>query len=153
MRKYLVNVKVDWFDSSVYMDRFLCKNVDLYTNSLERMRALTNQLSLIKSQRARIANVSCYRGDWNGAHLSNEDWVKSVEDACHAEIVRVKRLPDGERVEVTKLLDEQIAAIEEAEARAARRVIWRRRLRNAALLLPIPVLVSVVIVLARRKRR
>ena len=62
-------------------------------------------------------------------------------------------LPEEEHVSMTAILDAQIAAIEEAEARAARRAIWRRRLRNAVMLLPISVLVFVVVIALRRKLR
>ena len=85
--------------------------------------------------------------------MSDDEWYTMVTNDCQSEIARIMSLPEGERLNLTAILDAQIAAIEEAEVRAARRVIWRRLLRNAALLLSIPVLVSVVIVLVRRKRR
>ncbi len=153
IRRFLVNCEVDWFDSAVYMDRFLCNKVEHYTNSLERVRALTHQLSLINNQCDRIAKVSCYRGDWNGAHLSNEDWVKFVESACQSEIARVKNLPDGKRVEVTKLLDAQIAAIEAEEARAARRAAWRRRLSIGGFVLTPLMGIAAVIIAAQRRNK
>ena len=46
-----------------------------------------------------------------------------------------------------------IAAIEAAEARAARREVWKRRLRVGALALPIPVIALAAIVARRRRTR
>ena len=51
---------------------------------------------------------------------------------------------------MTAILDAKIAAIEEAEARAARRAVWKRRLRIGALVMPIPVIVLAAIVARRR---
>jgi hypothetical protein len=36
-------------------------------------------------------------------------------------------LPEDERLNMTAILDAKIAAIEEEEARAARRAMWKRR--------------------------
>ena len=60
-------------------------------------------------------------------------------------------LPEGERLNMTAILDAKIAAIEDGEARAARRATWKRRLRLiGCILLPVLLLTLVAIVLRRR---
>ena len=72
---------------------------------------------------------------------------------CQLEIARVMALPERERLNMTAILDAKIAAIEAAEARAARREIWKRRLRFGAIVLPIPVIALAAIVARRRMKR
>ena len=59
--------------------------------------------------------------------------------ASVAEIIRTKSIPENKRLNMTTILDAKIAAIEAAEARIARRELWKRRLRIGAFLV-LPVL-------------
>ena len=87
-------------------------------------------------------------GNWK---LSDDEWYRRATNNCQSEIARVMSLPEDERLNMTAILDAKIAAIEVAEARAARREVWKRRLRIGALALSIPVIALVAIV--ARKRR
>ena len=61
-------------------------------------------------------------------------------------------LPENERLNMTAILDAKIAAIEAAEARAARREVWKRRLRTGAFLV-LPILgIACVILFVRKKK-
>ena len=59
-------------------------------------------------------------------------------------------LPESERLNMTAILDAKIAAIEEEEARAARRAIWKRRLSIGGVSL---LTFVVVFAIARRIRQ
>ncbi|MBQ6246481.1 MAG: hypothetical protein IJK04_06425, partial [Kiritimatiellae bacterium] len=82
--------------------------------------------------------------------LSDDEWYRRATNACQSEIARVMALPENERLNMTAILDARIAAIEAAEARAARHAAWTRRLRLGALILSIPVIVFAAIFARRR---
>jgi hypothetical protein len=73
--------------------------------------------------------------------------------ASVAEIIRTKSIPENKRLNMTAILDAKIAAIKAAEARIARRELWKRQLRISALVLPIPVIAFAAIVARRRMKR
>ena len=61
-------------------------------------------------------------------------------------------LPEGERLNMTAILDAKIAAIEAAEARAARRAVWKRRLRiGAFLVLPVLGIAFTILFVLKKK--
>ena len=153
IERALVNSESVFFDQAFDLDRFLCAKIPVYSNSLEHVRAQEQSLMLLNKDRDKIVNRSCFRGEWGGGNVSNEEWYRRITNNCQSEIARVMSLPESQRVSMTAILDAQIAAIEEAEAWAVRRAIWRRRIRNAALLLPIPVFVLVVVLARRRRNR
>ena len=153
MSRMLINSEEGSFEDYCGRERLLSKELSGYTNSLEHVKAQLRINDFLIQRKENIIKKSCYRFMGNNRKLSDEEWYRRATNSCQHEIARVMSLPEEERLNMTMILDAQIAAIEEAEARAARRAIWRRLLRNAALLLSIPVLVSVVIVLVRRKRR
>ena len=62
-------------------------------------------------------------------------------------------LPENERLNMTAILDAKIAAIEAAEARAARREVWKRQLCISGYFL-LPVLgIATAVMIARRMRK
>ena len=148
--RLILDCQADDFDSLLYSDRFIKNVLFGYTNSVEHVQTQKKLLSLLNDNREKIVNSSFYRGEWGGGNVSNEEWYRMATNSCQSEIARVMALPESQRVSMTAILDAQIAAIEEVEARAARRAIWRRRIRNAVLLLPVLVF---VVLLARRKTR
>ena len=86
-------------------------------------------------------------------NLSDEEWYFRATNSCQSEIARVMALPESERLNMTAILDAKIAAIEEEEARAARRAIWKRRLSiGGSVLIPLIGIAAVIIAAQRRKR-
>jgi hypothetical protein len=150
MKRILVNGTSDFFDNMVYFDRTNCNSIPDYTNSIEHVRVQGKIIDLLDKKRERIVKYSCYRGEWGS--LSDDEWCQSVTNSCQSEIARVMALPENERLNMTAILDAKIAAIEAAEARAARREVWKRRLCLGALVLPIPV-IALAAIIARRRRR
>ena len=108
-------------------------------------------LDLLAKKSYQIVKYSCYRGEWG--NISDEEWFRRATNSCQTEIARVMALPENERLNMTAILDAKIAAIEAAEARAARREVWKRRLRIGALVLPIPMIAIATIFARRRMKR
>ncbi len=138
------------FDSLVYSDRFLSGIIPEYANSLDHVRTQEVIFGLLNEKRDRIVKYSCYRGEWG--NISDDEWYRRATNSCQSEIARVMSLPEGERLNMTEILDAKIAAIEEAEARAARRAVWKRRLRIGAFLV-LPVLCIAVAILFVLKKK
>ncbi len=140
------------FEDSVGYDSFLCKLLPGYTNSMEHVRAQQRIDELLVQRKEHILKFSFCRFAGNNSKLSDEEWYRRATNSCQTEIARVMALPENERLNMTAILDAKLAAIEAAEARAARLAAWKRRLRLGALLLPIPV-VALAAIIARRRRR
>ncbi len=152
MKRILVNGTSEFYDNMVYFDRTNCDSVPDYTNSVEHIRAQVKIIELLYKKRERIVKYSCYRGEWG--NISDEEWYRRATNACQTEIARVMALPENERLNMTAILDARIAAIEAAEARAARHAAWKRRLRLGALVLPVPVIaLAAIVALTLRRRR
>ena len=153
------------------LDSYFCQLIPGYSNSQERVVMLQRILDNIgKIPRPREGVRQLYLFPYDKKGYEYDDLTNKVRTICEVELARIQKLPNaapnsmteiarsrsipiGERLNMTAILDAQIAAIEEAEARAARRAIWRRRLRNAGLLLPIPVIVFVVVLVRRKRNR
>ncbi len=151
MKRILANGTSDFYDNMVYFDRTNCDLIPDYTNSVEHVRAQGKIIDLLNEKRERIVKVSCYRGDWG--NISDDEWFRRATNSCQSEIARVMALPENERLDMTAILDAKLAAIEADEVRAARRAVWKRRLRLGALVLPIPVIALAAIVARRRRSR
>ncbi len=140
------------FDSLMYSDRFLAETIPEYSNSIDHVSTQGMILDLLAKRSCQIAKYSCYRGEWG--NISDEEWYRRATNACQTEIARVMALPENERLNMTAILDARIAAIEAAEARAARHAAWKRRLRLGALVLPVPVIaLAAIVALTLRRRR
>ncbi len=127
MYRAIMDFQADDFDSSVYSDRFMGDCLFGYTNSVEHVKAQENILSFLNKSQKRLSRGSFYRGEWGGGNVSDEEWYCRATNSCQSEIARVMALPEDERLNMTAILDAKIAAIEEEEARAARRAMWKRR--------------------------
>ena len=150
MKRILANGTSDFYDNMVYFDRCNCNSISDYTNSVEHVRAQCRIIDLLDKKCERIVKYSCYRGEWGT--LSDEEWCQRVTNQCQSEIARVMALPENERLNMTAILDAKIADIEAAEARAARRAVWKRRLRLGAFLV-LPVLgIAVAILFVLKKK-
>ena len=140
------------FDSLMYSDRFLAETIPEYSNSIDHVSTQGMILDLLAKKSCQIAKYSCYRGEWG--NISDDEWYRRATNACQTEIARVMALPESERLNMTAILDAKIAAIETAEACAARRAVWKRRLRIGALVLPVPVIaLAAIVALTLRRRR
>ena len=153
MERILINGTETTFEEAVFADEFLCDNVQYYTNSLEHVRVLEIILEKHKHILERPDRKRFFGNKWGSELISDKEWNCMATNRCQLEIARVMALPENERLNMTAILDAKIAAIEEAEARAARRAVWKRRLRIGALVMPIPVIVLAAIVARRRMQR
>ena len=150
MKRILANGQSNTHDNMVYFDRYNCDNIQGYSNSIEHVHAQRSISTLLNENRNRIVKSSCYRGEWG--NISDDEWYRRATNSCQTEIARVMALPENERLNMTAILDAKIGAIEEAEARAARREVWKRRFRLGAIVLPVPVVAFAVIFAWRRRR-
>ena len=150
MKRILANGQSNTHDNMVYFDRYNCDNIQGYSNSIEHVHAQRSISTLLNENRNRIVKSSCYRGEWG--NISDDEWYRRATNSCQTEIARVLALAENERLNMTAILDAKIAAIEAAEARAARRAVWKRRFRLGALILPVPV-VALAAIFAWRRRR
>ena len=142
------------FESCIGNEETLSRCLDGYTNSLEHVRAQRriNEF-LVRDKEPIIQSSACRTMDGNWK-LSDDEWYRRATNACQSEIARVMALPENERLNMTAILDARIAAIEAAEARAARHAAWKRRLRLGALVLPVPVIaLAAIVALTLRRRR
>ena len=140
------------FEGTVGFDRFLSDLLPDYTNSLEHVMAQRRIDELLSKSKEHILEFSMYRHVGDNSKLSDEEWYRRATNSCQTEIARVMALPENERLNMTAILDAKIAAIEAAEARAARREVWKRRLRLGAFFLPISVVALAAIVARRRMK-
>ena len=129
--RWLVTNPSENIGDVVYTDAIICRHNPSYANSVQRRAVLSDLLGREKE------DSSIKKLYYEGRMQSKGVVLSTLSN----ELARTMALPEEECVNMTAILDAQIAAIEEAEERAARRAIWRRRLRNAGLLLPITVLV------------
>ena len=151
MARLLINYENPSFESSMCNEEVFARCIGGYTNSTERVKAQQRINDYLIQRKEHILKKSACRtmgGNWK---LSDDEWYRRATNNCQSEIARVMSLPEDERLNMTAILDAKIAAIEVAEARAARREVWKRRLRIGALALSIPVIALVAIV--ARKRR
>ena len=151
MKRILANAESHSFDNMMYFDRYNCECISAFSNSVEHVQALRTISNLLNENRNRIVKSSCYRGEWG--NISDDEWYRRATNSCQTEIARVLALPEKERLNMTAILDAKIAAIEAAEARAARRAAWKRRFRLGVLVLLIPVIALAAIVARRRIKR
>ena len=140
------------FEGTIGFDDFLSKLLSGYTNSMEHVRAQQRIDELLIQRKEHILKFSFCRFAGDNSKLSDEEWYRRATNSCQTEIARVLALPEKERLNMTAILDAKIAVIEAAEARAARRAVWKRRFRLGALVLPVPV-VALVAIFAWRRRR
>ena len=141
------------FEGIIDFDDFLSHLLSGYTNSIEHVMAQQRINEYLIQRKKHILVYSVYRFVGDNSKLSDEEWYRRATNACQTEIARVMALPENERLNMTAILDAKIAAIEAAEARIARRELWKRRLRIGALVLPIPVIAIAVIFARRRMNR
>jgi hypothetical protein len=153
MERILINATETTFEEAVFADEFLSDNIQYYTNSLEHVNALEIILEKHKHVLERPGRKRFFGNKWGSELISDKEWNCMVTNRCQLEIARVMALPENERLNMTAILDAKIAAIEVAEARAARRAGWKRRLRIGALVLSIPVIVFAAIFARRRMNR
>ena len=150
-------------------DSSFCRAIPEYSNSQERVFYLQKILEgLDKVPGPGVGVRQLYLFDGKGYEF--DDWTNNIRTRCKGELERIERLPkadptsvaeikrtrgipENERLNMTAILDAKIAAIEAAEARAARRAVWKRRLRIGTLVLPIPVIALAAIVARRRRSR
>jgi hypothetical protein len=152
MARLLINYENPSFESSMGNEEVFARCIGGYTNSIERVKAQQRINDFLIQRKEHILKKSACRtmgGNWK---LSDEEWYRRATNNCQTEIARVMALPEGERLNLTAILDAKISAIETAEARATRHAVWKRRLRIGALALPIPVIALVAIVVRRRRR-
>ncbi len=84
--------------------------------------------------------------------LERIERLPMANSASVTEIIRTKSIPENERLNMKAILDAKIAAIEAAEARAARRAVWRRRFRlSIFLILPVLCIAFAVHLLLKKK--
>jgi hypothetical protein len=141
------------FEGIIDFDDFLSHLLSGYTNSIEHVMAQQRINEYLIQRKKHILVYSVYRFFGDNSKLSDEEWYRRATNACQTEIARVMALPENERLNMTAILDAKIAAIEAAEARIARRELWKRRLCIGALVLPIPVIAIAVIFARRRMNR
>ncbi len=152
-------------------DSYFCQLIPGYSNSQERVVILKRILDNIdKIPRPREGVRQLYLFPYDNKGYEYDDLTNKVRTLCEgelerierlpmanpasvAEIIRTKSIPENERLNMTAILDAKIAAIEAAEARIARRELWKRQLRISALVLPIPVIAFAAIVARRRMKR
>ncbi len=141
----------EWnFESCMGKEEMLSRTLDNYTNSIEHLRSQRRINEYLLQDKDFISKKSYYRITGDNRKLSDEEWYFRATNVCQTEIARVMALPEEERLNMTAILDAQIAAIEEEEARAARRAVWRRRLRIGAVSL---LTLAVVFAIVRRIRQ
>ncbi len=116
------------FESCMGKEEMLSSCLDGYTNSIEHVRAQRKIFDFLIQDKKPILKTSACRIIGDSRNLSDEEWYFRATNSCQSEIARVMALPESERLNMTAILDAKIAAIEEEEARAARRAIWKRRL-------------------------
>ena len=151
LERALVNCEGDFFDDVFDQDKFLCQRIASYSNSYEHVRSQDQMLKLLNKDSKRLVRSSCFRGEW-GSGLSDEEWYFRATNACQSEIARVMALPASERLNMTAILDAQIATIEEEEARAARRAAGRRRFRlYTFIVLPVLCIAFAVLFVLKKK--
>ena len=151
MERILINTTENTFEEAVFADEFLSDYIQCYTNSLEHVNALKLILEKHKHIHEHPDRKRFYGNKWGSELISDKEWNCLATNRCQTEIARVMALPENERLNMTAILDAKIAAIEVAEARAARREVWKRRFRLGALVLPVPV-VALAAIVARRRR-
>ena len=138
-------------------DAYFCQLIPGYSNSQERVMILKRILDNVDTiPRPREGVRQLYLFPYDNKGYEYDDLTNKVRSFCEgelkrierlpmansasvAEIIRTKSIPENERLNMTAILDAKIAAIEAAEARAARRAAWKRRLRLGTFLI-LPVL-------------
>ena len=153
MARIVINFEDASFESSMNNEEDFARCIDGYTNSIEHVKAQQRINDYLLQRKEHILKKSACRFIGKNRLLSDEEWYRRATNSCQSEIARVMALPENERLNMTAILDAKIAAIEAAEARAARRGVWKRRLRLGALVLPIPVIALAAIVARRRMKR
>ena len=153
MECILIKGEYNSFEDSVGYDCFLSELLPGYTNSMEHVRAQQRIDNLLIQRKEHILKFSFYRFAGDNSKLSDEEWYRRATNSCQSEIARVMSLPEDERLNMTAILDAKIAAIEAAEARAARRAVWKRRLRiSTYVLLSVFGIVAAFVIAVRRRR-
>lgn len=152
MERILVTGKIASFEDAVHSDRFSCECIIGYTNSIEHLQAMKLILELLHRESDQIIKNSYYRRTWGGSALSDDEWCNMVANDCLTELNRVRGLSEGERLNMTAILDAQIAALEEEEARAVRRAAVRRRFRlYTFIVLPVLCIAFAVLFVLKKK--
>ena len=153
MARIVINFGDASFESCMNHEEIFARCIDGYTNSLEHVRVQRRINDFLIQRKEHILKKSACRIVGKNRLLSDEEWYRRATNSCQTEIARVMALPENKRLNMTAILDAKIVAIEAAEARAARREIWKRRLRFGAIVLPIPVIALAAIVARRRMKR
>ncbi|MBQ7652439.1 MAG: hypothetical protein IJS15_15885 [Victivallales bacterium] len=151
MQKMLLGEVGNTYENASALDELLSLVLPDYSNSVQHVRSQQRICFFLIQNKDDILKNSVYRILRDNRKLTDEEWYFRATNACQSEIARVMALPEGERLNMTAILDDKIAAIEDGEARAARRATWKRRLRLiGGILLPVSLLTLVAIVLRRR---
>ena len=153
MARIVINFKDAGFESSMNNEEDFSRCIDGYTNSIEHVKAQQRINVFLLQKKEQILKKSACRIIGKNRLLSDDEWYRRATNNCQSEIARVMALPEKERLNMTAILDAKIAAIEEAESRAARRTAWKRCLRFGAFVLSIPVIALAAIVARRRRFR
>ena len=153
MSRMVINFEEDVFESCMSGERLFSRCLDSYTNSLEHVRTQQRINEVLINNKESILKTSACRTMGGNRNLSDDEWYRRATNGCQTEITRVMALPENERLNMTAILDAKIAAIEAAEARAARRAVWKRRLRiGGYVLLPVFGIFATTIVMRRREK-
>ncbi len=168
MQKTIFDSAFEIPDSRGERDSYFCQLIPGYSNSQERaviLKRILDNIDTIPRPREGVRQLYLFPYDnkvYEYDDLTNKvrtlyegeleriERLPMVNPVSVAEIVHTKSVPENERLNMTAILDAKIAAIEAAEARIARRELWKRRLRIGALVLPIPV-IAIAVIFARRR--
>ena len=168
MQRMLLNYTTQVLPYGAGRDTDLCKLIPGYSNSVERvayLQKIHDGIDRVPRPCEGIRQLYFY----DNKAYEYDDWTNRIRTRCKeelariqklpeansvsvAEIIRTKSFPEGERLNMTTILDAEIVAIEAVEAYAARHAAWERRLRVGALFLPIPVIAFVILFVLKKKK-
>jgi len=151
-------------------DSYFCQLIPGYSNSQERvviLKRILDNIDTIPRPRESVRQLYLFPYDNKGyeydeltnkvrtlceGELERIERLPMANSASVAEIIRTKSIPKDERLNMTAILDEQIAALEEEEARAVRRAAVRRRFRlYTFIVLPVLCIAFAVLFVLKKK--